>query len=205
MYTYELTEQERQLCDSLNIDYEIVKELRTINASTLKPFHDWLSYEHQRMELGPIDLDGLVFAENYSKAFETVFALKEKFKLKDYSIFLLEKNYGNKGRPDLLTILKTTDKYAILNQIQTNGINYGIDTDSLITIIRGFDEKYSLELIGASMDWCEFIVNNPNTDWEKLANETYAVCPDVVSQGTGSIEALIYELKKDKRLYFWWD
>lgn len=205
---YELTEQEKHLCDSLKIGQEIVKELRAVNTNTIEAFHYSLSKmysEGKEIEIDPILLDGLVVDENHSKSYETVFALKDKLKSKDYSIFLLENNFGINGQNDCLAILKTTDKYEILNHIQTNGINYGIDTDSLITIIRGFDENYSLELIGASGDWCEFIVNNPNTDWEKLANEAYAVCPDVVDQGTGTVKALERELKRVKRLYFWWD
>jgi len=38
-----------------------------------------------------------------------------------------------------------------------------------------------------------------------FAKEMYKVCPDIVDQGTGSIEALAEEMKKTKRLFFWWD
>ncbi|MDU1889541.1 MAG: DUF4253 domain-containing protein [Dysgonomonas sp.] len=206
--SYELTEREKHLCDSLKIDQEIIKELREVSASNVEAFHYSLSRmysEGKEIELDPVYLEGLVFDEKHSESYETVFALKDKFRAKGYSIFLLDNNFDIGGKADRLAILKTTDKYEILSNIRTNGANYNIDPDSLITIIKDFDKKYSLELIGASGDWCEFIVHNEKTDWRQLAKEAYAVCPDIVDQGTGTILALERELRMTKRLYFWWD
>jgi hypothetical protein len=60
-------------------------------------------------------------------------------------------------------------------------------------------------LVGASGDWCEFKIEKEPADWMVFANEAYAVCPDIVDQGTGSVEALAEEMKNTRRLYFWWD
>ncbi|MET0393704.1 MAG: DUF4253 domain-containing protein [Chitinophagaceae bacterium] len=124
---------------------------------------------------------------------------------KGYSIFLLENNFGFNNEPDRIGVLKTTDKYTILEQVGTDGINHDITNDSLITLVKNFDKKYSLELIAASGDWCEFIIHNEPESWMQMANEVYKVCPDVVDQGTDTVQALADELKKTKRLYFWWD
>lgn len=203
-----LADQEKLLCDSLDIDFSVIQQLRTVNSNEIEPFHYSLSKSYQdgkEIEIDPILLKGLVFSEDNSKAYNTIFTLKDKFREKGYTIFLLENNFNIDNEPDRLAILKTTDKYSILNDIQTNGINYDIDTDSLITIIKQFDDKYSLELIGASGDWCEFIINGKVTDWKKLAQEVFEICPDVVYQGTGTIDVLANEMKKVKRIYLWWD
>ncbi|MBZ4189615.1 DUF4253 domain-containing protein [Niabella beijingensis] len=102
-------------------------------------------------------------------------------------------------------IVKGTDQYQLLKQMQTDGINYDITNDSLLAIIKGLDKKYQLELIGASGDYCEFIIHRPPVDWNQLAKEVYRVCPDVVDQGEGSVEALAKQLKQHRRLEFWWD
>ncbi|MBP6127765.1 DUF4253 domain-containing protein [Flavobacterium sp.] len=156
-------------------------------------------------EIDPIYLKGLVFGEKNSKSYELVFNLMDGFRKKGYTIFLLENNFNIDNQLDNIGVLKTTDKYSILKQIGTNGINYDIDNDSLINIIKRFEKKYSLELIGASGDWCEFVINSEPKDWTKFAKEVYKVCPDVVDQGTGTIEALSNEMKNTKRLYLWWD
>lgn len=205
---YSLTKSEKAISDSLNIDTTIIRDIRKYNKNKIEPFHYSLSKIYAdgvETEADPIFLKGLVFQETNDKSYDLVFKLKGSFKQKGYTIFLLENNFGLNKKLDNIAVLKTTDQYQVLKQIQTNGINYDIETDSLIKIIKQFDKKYSLELVGASGDWCEFIIHKPPTDWLALANEVYKICPDVVDQGAGDVEALAEELKRTKSLYFWWD
>jgi Domain of unknown function (DUF4253) len=205
---YKLTSNERNICDTLQIDTTIIKEIREFNTNKIDPFHYSLGKfitKDGETESDPIFLKGLVFSETNLKSYDLVFALKENFKKKGYSIFLLENNFNLSNKLDNIGVLKTTDKFTVLKQIATDGINWDITNDSLLTIIKTFDKKYQLELIGASGDWCEFIIQKEPENWLQFANEVYKVCPDVVDQGAGTIESLAEEMKKTKRLYFWWD
>lgn len=205
---YVLTVNEKTICDTLQFDTIIIKHIREFNSNKIEPFHYSLSKiitKDAEIEADPIFLKGLVFTEQNAKSYNLVFALKDIFKNKGYSIFLLENNFNIDSKPDNIGVLKTVDKYTILKQIATDGINYDITNDSLISIIKNFDQKYSLELIGASGDWCEFIIHNEPESWIQFAKEVYKVCPDVVDQGTGTEQALADEMKRTKRLYFWWD
>jgi hypothetical protein len=156
-------------------------------------------------EVNPIHLNGVIFREPYSTSTQLVESLYNTFHSKGYSIFVLEQNFNLKNQPDDIAVLKTSDKYLILQQIQTDGANYNIYNDSLLRIIKSFDSKYSLDLIGAGVDWCEFAIKKEPADWLAFAKEVYKVCPDVVDQGTNTVEALADEMKMTKRLYFWWD
>ena len=200
---------ERKYCDSLKIDTNIIIQLRQSTSAAVEPFHYSLSKSYHEdgtaEELDPIYLPGLVFKEPMENTDRVREKLYRSLRDKGYSIFTLENNFGIQGEKDVMAILKTTDKYEILRQVKTDGINYDIDTDSLVKIIRIFDDKYSLDLIGASGEWCEFMITKEPADWMTLAQEAYEVCPDIVDQGTGTVEALAIELKQNKRLYFWWD
>ena len=203
-----LTDRDRFLCDSLQLDTTIVKSIRKNNSNEIEPFHYSFSKiitKEGIFETDPIFLQGLVFTEKNSESMNLVLSLKDEFKEKGYSIFLLENNFDYNQQPDVIGVLKTTDKYSVLQQIQTNGINYDIDTDSLISIIKKFDEKYSLELIQASGDCCMFIIHKTPENWLQIAKEAYEVCPDIVEQGAGTVEELAKEMKENKILYFWWD
>lgn len=206
--SYLLTSDEKIICDTLQIDTSIIKDIRQFNANKIEPFHYSLGKfitKDGEIESDPIFLKGLVFTETNSKSYELVFSLKDKFKEQGYNIFLLENNFNINNKLDNIGILKTTDKYTVLKQIATDGINWDITNDSLISIIKTFDKKYSLELIGASGDWCEFIIHKEPKSWTRFAKEVYKVCPDVVDQGAGTVQALADEMQRTKRLYFWWD
>lgn len=203
-----LTAGERKLCDSLQIDTTIIHDIRKQNPNKIEPFHYSLSKLYEKgdeTEVDPVHLQGLVFNEQNSRSYELVFNLKDGLRAKGYSVFLLEDNFNIDKKEDRIGVLKTTDKYTVLKQIGTDGINFDIDNDSLITIVNQFDKKYSLELIGASGDWCEFIIHKEPKDWLTFAKEVYKACPDVVDQGAGTVEALAEEMKRTNRLYFWWD
>ena len=203
-----LTENEKLFCDTLQIDSSIITEIRRLNTNKIEPFHYSLSksFENGRVnEIDPIFLKGIVFTEQNSKSYDIVFSLKSDLRKKGYTIFLLENNFNIDNQQDVIGVLKTVDKYEVLKEIQTDGINYDISNDSLRNIIKQLDNKYSLELIGASGDWCEFIIQNEPKNWLEMAKEIYKICPDVVDQGTGSVKSLADEMRKTKRLYLWWD
>jgi len=205
---YRLTAEEKTICNNIGFDTNIIKEIRKYNFDKIEQFHYSLGKTIEKdtvIEEDPILLKGLVFSEHNSRSYETVFNLKPGFAQKGYYIFLLETDYNFKRNVDRIGVLKTTDKYTVLKQVATDGINYGITNDSLLTIIKNFDSKYSLELIGASGDWCEFIIHKEPDNWNKFAEEVYTICPDAVEQGAGSINKLAETMKTSKRLYLWWD
>jgi hypothetical protein len=61
--------------------------------------------------------------------------------------------------------------------------------------------------VGAGYDWIDanFIVLLTDQEMKSFAQEMYEFCPDIVEQGTGSIEELIEEIKETKKLALWWD
>lgn len=203
-----LTTQDQKLCDSLGFDQSIFKDIKSQSLSPIEPFHYSLGRmikDGKEEEIDPIRLRGIVFGVPAAKSYDVVYGLKDRLKARGYTIFLLDKNFGIDEKPDILGVLKTTNIYSILKKVQTDGINYDITNDSLLRIIGRFDRKYTLELIGASGDYCEFIIQNPPKNWKEIAEEAYAVCPDIVDQGAGSLQALEAEMQKTRRLYFWWD
>lgn len=203
-----LSNAERKLCDSLQIDTALIGAIRSRNSNEIRPFQYSLSkiFENGVMRYDdPIFRPGLVFPEQNAKSYPLVFALKDSFKKKGYRIFVLENNFDIGKEPDRIGVLKTADQFEVLKQVGTDGINYGITNDSLVAIMRKFDRKYWLDLVGASGDWCEFMIQSEPGSWLEFAKEVYAVCPDVVDQGTETVEALAEHLQASKRLYFWWD
>lgn len=206
--SYQLTAKEQAICDSQQLDPAIITLLRKYSTAALEPFHYSLGKMYSRgveTETDPIHLPGILFIEAADNADKLVYLLKDSMKHKGYTIFKVEFTGNSKARQHSMGIVKGTDQLQLLKQIGTDGINYTITNDSLLTIIKDLHTKYQLELIGASGDHCEFIIHRPPADWNQLAQEVYRICPDAVEQGTGTLEALAADIKQHQRLYFWWD
>ncbi len=145
---------------------------------------------------------GVAFKVHPDSTTARIEALAERIRPEGYSIY--RSRMGFDGEPDEVCVLMTQQMdMAILRYEQTDGINYEITTDSLIQVLEAWDLQ--LTVIGASSDWMDANIGNPVSDWNVLARQVYAFCPDVVDQGTGTVEALAEEMRRAKTLYLWWD
>lgn len=99
----------------------------------------------------------------------------------------------------------TSDPYKLIEFVETNGANYDIETKDIIERYKKWDNEFGIKPIGIGFDFCECEIINKNIDYKKLADEVYKFCPDVVEQGTETVEALEEEMKRTGAIYLWWD
>lgn len=89
--------------------------------------------------------------------------------------------------------------------IKTQAPNYDLTNKDILEKYTQWQKKYKLSLDGAGQNWIAANIGATDIDWDALAQEVYAFCPDVVDQGTGTVENLRDGMKKSKGLYLWWD
>jgi len=74
---------------------------------------------------------------------------------------------------------------------------------------RYWFERYDARIITLrDLDTLEFTVGRPPVERDaaiELAWQQFALCPDVVNQGVGSIHSLAASLKSGSTWYLWWD
>ena len=138
-----------------------------------------------------------------SNAYDIIKSLRPKIEYKGYRIFVTEGNHLEDKRK--IAIVRCMDEFTPLVYMQTNGGNYGLETLQLVRYLSNLSESLDLKLVGADNDWCEYEIQKEPDDWAKLANSLYELCPDIVEQGTGDVDALTEELIRSKRLYLWFD
>lgn len=112
--------------------------------------------------------------------------------------------FSNNGYNIALTA-STSDPYKLMELCETNGCNYDIETEDIINKYKKWDNEFGIIPIAIGFDFCECKIINTNIDYYKLANEIYEFCPDVVDQGTETVEALEEEMKKSQTIFLWWD
>lgn len=120
-----------------------------------------------------------------------------------YMAFVVEMNAGLKI--DRIGILKGTDQYEIIRVMHSNGKDYDISNQDVIDRLKEWEKIASFDIIGADSDWVELEFKTLPRDLNTFADEVYDFCPDAVDQGPGSVEGLIKDIKRTKRLFLWWD
>ncbi|MGE7775168.1 DUF4253 domain-containing protein [Chitinophaga sp. NPDC101104] len=146
--------------------------------------------------------DALLFKADQQDAGRIIQALRKELSGQGFLIFLSEQNFGH--LPDEIGILKSGDTFDILRCKGTDAINYGIDNESLVATMKKWHAETPVEIVGAGPDWLEVrFLAQP--DWNAMAEKVYALCPDAVDHGAGSIAALAAEMRETGMLYLWWD
>ena len=194
-----LLESEKFLLDSLKFDKSVVVAIKNLSNDTITRFH---SYYYEGAEEFEFD-KGIQIKTTANAAIQLIENLYPSFNSKGYFIFIAEQNYGY--GPDIVAVIQSNDQFDILKIRGTNAPNYNHDEKWVIELAKNIHTKYPFEIIGADHDWFEARFLKPPTDWLAFAQELYEVCPDIVDQGTGTVEGLANEMKETNLLYLWWD
>lgn len=121
-----------------------------------------------------------------------------------FYLFRHDQNFGIAGHPDKVGLLPTTDKYAVMAALDTNGDNFSIGTAGVIAWMKELEQDQPYVLTGIGFDYMEGFFTAPVKDPNALARRMYQFCPDIVDQGVGTVNKLARELRNGS-LYFWWD
>lgn len=116
-----------------------------------------------------------------------------------------EMKHGIGGEPDTLALVAASDPWTVMWVFGTNADNYDKHTDAVITWMKDFAKENEITFDTIGFDLCAGRFNKPPADYVALAKKMYEFCPDIVDQGTGSVEKLAEELQKSGRFFFWWD
>jgi hypothetical protein len=206
---YILKPDERDLCLQQHIDTALVSLIREKSRARLDlfvPDSIW-TWDDKTGDYSvrASTLEGIMLEATSADASSLCDYYRKRCNQKGHTIYVYDQNFGIDNEKDKVAIVNTADKYEILRETGTDGINYDIDNDSVISIVKTLDAKYELTLAGCGLDWCLFYIGKNPDNWNAMAKEVYNVCPDVVDQGTGTVEDLGAELKEYGMLYLWWD
>jgi len=149
--------------------------------------------------------EGFAVSVPSARAERLVSAAQPRFLEKGYYLFRSEQHFGIGGHADRVALFPRSDPYEILRLMGTNGWNYDIGPDSIVAWLKVLERDHPFVLTGMGFDWVEGQFRSAIRDANALARRFYAFCPDVVSQGTETVEALAQELVASQRLYCWWD
>jgi hypothetical protein len=96
-------------------------------------------------------------------------------------------------------------QFDILRIAKSDAVNYGMETEALITRLQKYDREVGISLFHAETDTVAFDILREPKDWSAFAQDIYEFCPDIVDQGVGSVEELQEQLEGMRQVLLWWD
>ena len=104
-----------------------------------------------------------------------------------------------------LVVAPGESQFDMLRAARSDAVNFGIETEELIERLQGLHERYNFAIFHAETDTIEFTFESLPKDVRPLAEEIYELCPDIVDQGCGSVEALAKGIRDTRMVLLWWD
>ncbi len=121
------------------------------------------------------------------------------------SAFLLEMNFGFDNQPDKIAVIPLTDQLELLAVMGIQGNDFQIGNEQIIQWFTKWSTEFDFRIVGVGIDFIWADILTPPDDWDALAAEIYSMCPDVVDQGTDTVEELAAEMRSSMTMFFWWD
>ncbi|CAM3726853.1 DUF4253 domain-containing protein [Mesobacillus thioparans] len=180
----------------IEISDEVLTTISKFTGGRLKPFYKTDLYRDKRGEK-----IGVCVEVKQDQAEEFVTEMREEMQELGYLPFICDSEHNK------VCISQVSHQFDILKIQQTNGDNYDISNEMVISKLKEWHHRYPFTIIGADLDWVEASFQGiPNgKELRSFATEMYQFCPDIVEQGAGSINGLMEELKESKKLFLWWD
>ncbi|WP_068614579.1 DUF4253 domain-containing protein [Paenibacillus tuaregi] len=190
---------EKELSNKIGLSHEFAVTLKSYSKNGLQPL------ALPEFEGPTPSFSGISIKLSEQEANKLITQQRKQFSNKGFLLFRSEMNFNFNSAPDEVSVIKSTDQFDILRYSGTNGYNYDISPTDVINKLKEWEKRFPFHIVGADSDWVQAEFNNTETDLKDLANEIYEFCPDMVEQGTGTIEALEAEMERNKGFYLWWD
>jgi hypothetical protein len=178
------------------ISEEAILLVKRYTNSSLQPFYKTDLNDSKKMEMAGVCLD-----VKQDEAEDLVLRMREELQVLGYLPFISD--FDRKK----VCISQVSDQFDILEIQLTNGENYDISNELVVSKLKDWHSRYPFTIIGADYDWVEVSLHVLPKDNElrAFAKEIFKFCPDIVEQGAGSLNGLIEEIKETQKLFLWWD
>lgn len=197
--TKKLTKQEKNLIEKLGFDIKIAEQIKDYGVT------DFVKHSRNNYD-SDVSEDEFMAVEIQIPRNKSESVVKDFYKIAldlGYTVYVAGQNYVEEN--DTFVIFKGYNKFDPLRFEATNGLNYDLETEDIITRLEKWDQLYGIELHIVSYDNVVGKFKELPEDVSKLAQEIYEFCPDTVEQGVGSVEELTKFIEENGTLYLWWD
>jgi len=195
--TPKLTQEEIELSKIIQFDEELILEIKksTGNVIYLIPEVDEYGETLQTKD------EGLCSLAEYRPNHNFVQSQKDRFGAYGYLLFLFQ----DSKKLHYLAMIKSQNELDIIRWRQTSAGNYNLKNEDIIAKLTKWKTLFDFSIIDVGEDYFDLKPISLPSNVDKMSDEMYEFCPDIVDQGFEDIIALKNELQQKNILQFWWD
>ncbi len=147
------------------------------------------------------DVKAIKVYVSFEKTGEVQKKLNDYFKSKDYLVLLTGQYNNYKNKKNNLAIIKTKDQYDILRIQNTGKGRKNMNPEKIIEKMKAWEKQFRFEITGAQsyMIQANFISKPP--DIEKFASDLTSFCPELLNDGSGSLNDIIKNMNSTNSFY----
>lgn len=187
----------------LDIDQVLLDSIQAFFGQSSEQ-SDISAYKYEEGGDGEIVLDsGVVFkGVAKKKAFEAFEKFNEEVKAGGSYLFMTDIDYDDEWNEFYdLAILPCEDQFALVELLGTDGINLDVSNSQIIDQLRDWHEEFGINISYCDYSGIDAFMLDLPADSRKFANELNAICPYVIKEEAGTIEAFIKDFEEDKFFY----
>ncbi|MEM6264664.1 MAG: DUF4253 domain-containing protein [Bacteroidota bacterium] len=193
-----LSPKETKLVQQLDFSIELMNELKKATKSTLTQLP---AIEKETADVLDNFHEGIQSEVPDDKATSILNRLKEKFRAEGYLIFV----FTQESETKFIGVIQGTNDLDILRYRRTNGINFDLENEDIVSKISAWNAQFGLTVTGCGRDWVELQFMQLPKDLDEFASEVYDFCPDIVDQGVGEVANLKPMIEEMHGIWLWWD
>jgi len=150
-----------------------------------------------------IRVDGLSFVVNEDQSSMFLQQYVKEMQAMGYQLFRQERGYNYSW--DRMAIIKSSNKYDILNIRKTHAYTHNLSTAKIIEKLKQWDKQYGITIVGAGYNWLSLEFDRLPENLPAFADEVLAFCPDVLLFSAATVMQLQLEIKSAKALFLQWN
>jgi hypothetical protein len=121
-----------------------------------------------------------------------------------FYLFRLERSFGMGGGLDVIGLVKTTDRDALIRKVGTADPHKALTTDGLIAWLDALDKDEPFALNEIGVDYVAGRFAATPKDPAAVARRCAEIAPELVKGSGSAIDLLSEEIRSDRTLYLIW-
>lgn len=104
-----------------------------------------------------------------------------------------------------IVVARGNSQFDCIRIAEVSPLNHGLDAEKVVQELTRWNEQVGLDIWRADTDEVQMSLKTLPQDLVGFAKKVEAFCPDIVTQGVGTVDNLARQIRQRRGVALWWD